>query len=143
MAERQSPYLILGVQFGASKDEAARAFAKATRRVRKQADTPYDLEDLNWALHAIEQRIDDPALSIDDYRVPADSSVYEIPSDEGVLNPPVQPYKRRTPPTDAVNIEVLRARVRHEVAAGLAEEWRSSPLPLLHFFPDPPSPSAS
>lgn len=143
MAKRQSPYLILGVPFGTSKEQAARAFAKATRRVRKQVDAPYDLEDLNWALHAIEQRIDDPTLSIDDYRMPADPSVYEIPSGEGVLNPPIKPYKRRTPPTDAATVEALRARVRHEVAASLAQEWRSSPLPPLHFFPDPPSPSAS
>jgi hypothetical protein len=143
MAERQSPYLILGVHFGASKEEAARAFAKATRRVRKKADSPYDLEDLNWALHAIEQRVDDPALSIDDYRMPADPSVYEIPLGEGILNPPIQPYKRCTPPTDAATLEVLGARVRHEVAASLAEQWRSSPLPPLHYFPIPSSPQAS
>lgn len=140
MAKRKSPYLILGVEFGASKDEAARAFAKATRRLRRQADAPYDLEDLNWALHAIEQRADDPALSIDDYRMPANARAYEIPTGEGVLNPPVQPYKRRTPRTDELTIEALRAQVRHDVAASLAQEWRRSPLPAIHFFPEPPTP---
>lgn len=140
MAERQSPYLILGVPFGASKDEAGRAFAKATRRIRKHADQLYDLEDLNWALHAIEQRVDDPVLSIDDYRMPANATVYEIPSGEGVLNPSIQSYQRRTPATDAVTLESLRAQVRHEVAASLAAEWRRSPLPLIHSFPAHPAP---
>lgn len=79
-ADRRSPYIVLGVRFGATKDEAQRAFARATRRVRRDGDVPFDAEDLNWALHAIEQRIEDPATSIDDYRMPANPEAYEIPS---------------------------------------------------------------
>lgn len=143
MSERKSPYLILGVPFGASKAEAARAFAKATRRVRKQVGAPYDLEDLNWALHAIEQRIEDPALSIDDYRMPADRSVYEIPTGVGVLNPPIQIYERRSAPTDSATMDALRAQVRFEVAASLIAQWRGSPLPPLHSFTDQQSSSTT
>lgn len=134
MADRRSPYLILGVPYGASKNEAARAFARATRRLRGQTDAPYDLEDLNWALHAIEQRIEDPSSSIDDYRMPADPSVYEMPAGEGVLNPPVQAYKRRTPSTDPAVLDDLRSAVLLEIAAGLAKEYRGAPLPRLHYF---------
>ena len=44
MGNRRSPYLILGVPYGASKNDAARAFARATRRLRRQSDAPYDLD---------------------------------------------------------------------------------------------------
>ena len=136
MTDRRSPYLVLGVPYGASKDEAAKAFARATRRLRQQVDPRYDLEDLNWALHAIEQRIKDPSSSIDDFRMPADASVYEVPADEGVLNPPVRAYRRRTPPTDRSVLGDLHAAVVREVAAGLAAEFRAAPLPELHYFPE-------
>ena len=134
MTDRRSPYLILGVPYGASKNEAARAFARATRRLRRQNDAPYDLEDLNWALHAIEQRIEDPSSSIDDYRMPADPSVYEVPTGEGVLNPPVQLYRRRTPPTDPATLDDMRRVILQQVAAGLAKDYRGASLPRLHYF---------
>lgn len=135
MTERRSPYLILGVPFGASKVSASRAFAKATRRLKRMTGAPYDLEDLNWALHAIEQRIEDPASSIDDYRLPADPTVYEIPHGKGILNPPIQPYARRTAPTDAPTVETIRVQIVREVAAALVAEWRNEPLPKIHDFP--------
>lgn len=134
MTDRRSPYLILGVPYGATKTEAARAFARATRRLRRQTNAPYDLEDLNWALHAVEQRVEDPSSSIDDYRMPADPSVYEVPTGEGVLNPPVQVYPRRTPPTDPAVLDEMRTAILLEVAAGLAKEYRGAPLPRLHYF---------
>lgn len=136
MSERRSPYLLLGVPFGAPKEVASRAFAKATRRLKRTADTPYDLEDLNWALHAIEQRIEDPASSIDDYRIPANPDVYAIPSGEGILNPRVQSYERRTQPTDPATIESLQVQIIREVAASVVAEWLESPLPQIHSFPD-------
>ena len=140
MSERRSPYLLLGVPFGASKEAASRAFAKATRRLKRMTGAPYDLEDLNWALHAIEQRIEDPASSIDDYRLPANPSVYEIPGGDGILNPPIQPYKRRTPPTDPATVEALRVQIICEVAASLVAEWREAPLPRIHSFPSSSAP---
>lgn len=136
MTTRKSPYLILGVPYGASKTDAARAFAKAARRIRRMMDPPYDFEDLNWALHAIEQRSDDPALSIDDYRMPANESVYEIPDGEGLLNPPVKRYPRLTKPTDPETVERLKSLVRSQVAQRIAEEWQKSPLPPIHRFPE-------
>lgn len=135
MGERKSPYLILGVPYGASKNDAARAFARATRRLRRQSDAPYDLEDLNWALHAIEQRIQDPATSIDDFRMPADTSVYQLPGGEGILNPPTTPYRRRTSPSDSTDLDALHTAVLVEVAGEVAAECRNTPLPALHYFP--------
>lgn len=134
MAERRSPYLILGVPYGASKDDSARAFARATRRLRQHADPPYDLEDLNWALHAVEQRLEDPATSIDDYRMPGDADVYEIPSGRGVLDPPIQHLPRRSARAEASEVDGLVLALVHEVAAGVANELAQASLPTLHSF---------
>jgi|GEM_PF-4922219 len=135
MGDRKSPYLILGVPYGATKNDAARAFAQATRRLRRHPDAPYDLEDLNWALHAIEQRIQDPATSIDDFRVPAETSVYQIPAGEGLLNPPVTRYRRRTIPPASTELDHLHNAVLVEIAEEIATECRNNPLPVLHYFP--------
>lgn len=139
MAERKSPYLTLGVPYGASKNEAARAFAKATRRLRGDSNPPFDLEDLNWALHAIEQRIQDPATSIDDYRMPAAPGIYDLSSGEGILNPPAVQYHRRTPPSTGADLDALRAAVILEVADQVAAECRESSLPRLHSFGSSPA----
>lgn len=123
---RRSPYLVLGVPFGASKGEAAKAFARATRRLRRLHDAPYDIEDLNWALHAVEQRAEDPATSIDDYRMPADSRPYDVPpSEAGVL----------APSREIVTLESLKASIVRFVAAARANrEPEGAPLPALHRF---------
>lgn len=124
--KRRSPYLVLGIPYGASKNEAAKAFARATRRLRRLPDPPYDIEDLNWALHAVEQRVEDPATSIDDYRMPADASVYAVrPSATGVL----------ASTGDGVTLDSLKARVVHIViAARRTREMEGAPLPALHRF---------
>jgi len=134
MPDPRNPYLVLGVPYGASKDEAARAFARATRRLRRQPNATYQVEDLNWALHAIEQRIDEPASSIDDYRMPADAAVYEIPDGEGALNPPVQPLPRWTQPSEPAALDQLRRGVLRDVAAAIANGYRGRALPPIHYF---------
>jgi hypothetical protein len=132
--KRRSPYLVLGLAFGASKGDAAKAFARATRRLRRTPDAPYDIEDLNWALHAVEQRIDDPGTSIDDYRMPADPSVYDVPTGTGLLNPGVAPLERRTAASSAGDLEAVKANVIREVASAIAEEIKGAPLPVLHRY---------
>jgi len=134
MDKRKSPYLVLGVPFGASKGEAARAYAKATRRLKRSADPPHDIEDLNWALHAVEQRLDDPSTSIDDYRMPGNPGLYEVPSGQGILNPGIKPYPRQTPPTSPDDIELLRAELVREVTRDLVTELEGAPLPTIHRF---------
>jgi hypothetical protein len=134
MGERRSPYLILGLPYGASKDDAARAFARATRRLRQHPDAPFDLEDLNWALHAVEQRVEDPAISVDDYRMPGDASVYEVPPGSGILRPPIEPYPRRTAPSTSTERDALALALVRHLADGLADELRQAPLPVMHSF---------
>lgn len=123
---RKSPYLVLGLHVGATKDEAAKAFARATRRLRQLPDAPFDIEDLNWALHAVEHRADDPAASIDDFRMPANPSAYLPPAAAGGLLAPVG---------EAVNAETLRASVLQAVAAArTTKETKGAPLPALHRY---------
>ena len=117
-AERRNPYLILGLPYGSTKSEAAAAFAKATRRIRNTDDAPYDIEDLNWALHQIEQVHDDPESAVAIFRVPANPSVYELDG-PGILQPPPLPMERRTPPTDP------------EIPAGIADSAAAEILRTL------------
>lgn len=132
--KRRSPYLVLGLPFGAFKGDAAKAFARATRRLRRMPDAPYDIEDLNWALHAVEQRGDDPGSSIDDYRMPADSDIYAVPTGTGLLNPGAEPLERRSPASSTSDLEVVKANVIRDAAAAIAKEIEGAPLPALHRY---------
>jgi hypothetical protein len=76
MTDRRDPYLILGIDHGTDAAHAAAAFARATRRVRTDAEPRYTIEDITWALHRIEQAETDPEASLDSFRVPADPTVY-------------------------------------------------------------------
>lgn len=130
--KRKSPYLVLGVRFGASKDEAAKAFARATRRLRSSPDAPFDIEDLNWALHAVEQRIEDPAMSIDDYRVPADTTAYQPESEQGILNSD-QNFADASSDSDQVTI-IQKTILRRLIASATNTHSEYEPLPTLYRF---------
>lgn len=108
---RSSPYLILGVPFAATRDEAARGFAKAVKRLRRMDDPPFDLEDLNWAQHEIDHREGHVDHSLDDFRVPADPSAYSIAAGVPTISRSVEPLTRRTSPTEPSVIDELRVEV--------------------------------
>lgn len=109
----RNPYLILGVDFGASHDEARRAFAHAARRIRRKGGL-WEIEDLNWALHEVEALEDNPADRVSVYRVPADPTVFE-PAGVGLFRPPAVPLARRTPAGDPESVRALRAAAVAEV----------------------------
>lgn len=132
--KRRSPYLALGLPFGASKSDGAKAFARATRRLRSFPNPPYDIEDLNWALHAVEQRVEDPGTSIDDYRMPANADVYAIPGGAGILNPGIKVLARRSAPSSEKDRDALKEFVIRDVASAIAREAEGAPLPALHRF---------
>lgn len=129
---RRSPYLMLGLPVGASKGDGARAFARATRRLRSMPNPPYDIEDLNWALHAVEQRVEDPNTSIDDYRMPADPDVYVIPDGPGIFNPGTKPLPRRSAPSTERDTDTIKEVIILEIASSMAREIEGAPLPALH-----------
>ena len=128
MTERRNPYLILGVPYGASKSEAANAFAQATRRLRREPDGPYSLEDLNWALHQVEQVQDDPESAVAIFRVPANPEVYAVRG-HGLLRPEPQPMSRQSPPADEELHESLAAAAGAELLRYLLDEHGVSVTP--------------
>jgi hypothetical protein len=109
----RNPYLILGVDFGASSDEARRAFAHAARRIRRSGGV-WDVEDLNWALHEVEALESNPADGVDLYRVPADKAVFD-PAGEGLFRPAPVPLARRTEADDAAALAATRALAAREL----------------------------
>ena len=109
----RNPYLLLGVDYGAPPDVARRSFARAARRVRRAGGSgTTTVEDLNWALHEIQNRQEDPQDSVTVFRVPADPDVF-TPRGEGMFRPRPVPLARRTSTTDAD---------RDSVLAGLADD---------------------
>lgn len=112
-APDRNPYLILGVDFGASGDDARHAFAHAARRIRRQGGA-WTIEDLNWALHEIESLESNPTDTVSLYRVPADPGVFDA-GGEGLFEPEAVPLARRTEPGDAAALDSVRVRAAREV----------------------------
>lgn len=110
MDERRNPYLILGVPYGASRGEARRAAARRTRELRQRQVAPYTIEDVTWALHQVEQVIDDPASGVEVFRVPAAPGVLDAPSGHGLFHPQAVPMARRTGPLTDEELEGVRDR---------------------------------
>jgi hypothetical protein len=108
----RNPYLMLGVDYGTPPDQARRSFAKAAKRVRRASGSPITKEDLTWALHQIESRDTDPFDLVTEFRVPANSEVYDQ-GGAGLFRPPPRPLDRRTETTEAD---------RDVVRTGLADE---------------------
>lgn len=129
--DRRNPYVILGVPFGASEEEARAGFAKARRMLRRDPDAPFTTEDLTWALHQIEQLIANPELAVDVYRIPADSNAVGSES-EGLFNPTPHPLERRTEPNEeewqSVRREALAAVFRR-----LAQPLLSNRTPTIPY----------
>jgi hypothetical protein len=96
MDVRRNPYLILGVPYGVSRDEARRAAARRSRQLRDRQGAPYATEDVTWALHQIEQVIDDPESAVEVFRVPAAPGILDAASGTGLFRPPPEPLPRRS-----------------------------------------------
>ena len=112
MPER-NPYLILGVNFAATSDQARHAFAHAARRIRRQGGA-WEIEDLNWALHEVEALESNPADLVSIYRVPADRKVFD-PAGEGLFKPPAVALARRTEARDPAAVADVQREAAREV----------------------------
>lgn len=112
--DRRNPYVILGVPFGAGQSEARTGFAKASRRLRADTDARYSMEDLTWALHQVEQIIEESTKAFSVYRVPADPNATAIER-FGVFNPQPEQIPRNTAPSTTEQREDLRARASQEL----------------------------
>ena len=104
---KRNPYLLLGIPFGAGREEANAAFVHAARRARRAGA---DLTELTWALNQIDSAEGDPVLNLALYRVPAlpDAFATEGP---GALRPEAE----RLPARLGDGAEMLRG-VRERAA---------------------------
>jgi hypothetical protein len=111
--DRRSPYLLLGVDYGAGMDAVRKAFARRVRTLRRSPDAPYTMEDMNWALHKIEAAKEAPEVSLDHFRVPANRATMPAPAEGDLFSPAPVPLPRLTPPPtteelDGLAVQTLR-----------------------------------
>jgi hypothetical protein len=114
MAEdRRNPYFILGIDYGASKDTARKASGRVIRKVKRDPDAVYSIEDVTWALHQVEQAIDDPASAISHFRVPANPDLF-VEGSRVALSLPATPLPRTTLTPTADELDELRIHALDE-----------------------------
>jgi hypothetical protein len=88
-----APHLVLGIPTGSSPDEAVRAFAMKTRKVKNSSDSPFTIEDLTAALAEVQQGSREDAVSLQ-YAVPCNGRVFEPTSSfysNGTKHQPTEP----------------------------------------------------
>lgn len=121
-ADRRNPYVILGIPFGSSTQAARSGFARASRRVKGDANARYTMEDLTWALHQVEQIVEDPELTFHIYRLPANPDALAASRGTGVFNPQPVRLPRRSAPGSGSNLEAARRdALRLELRSWLQE----------------------
>jgi hypothetical protein len=123
-ADRRNPYLVLGVDYGASREEVTAAYTRRSRVARADSGYPYSIDDLVWALDEIEGIHGNGATSAAGaqsaalvFRVPADPSVYEPPPGPGLLRPEPVPLRRRSRPAPRTEIAGLVNDARRDATA--------------------------
>ena len=126
--DTRNPYGMLGLPFGASRDQASRAFAKMARGLRRQADGADRLTDLTWALNQIEEAIKDPRTALHLYRIPADPGSLD-PEQPGLLKPPPEFLERESPSSESDWAQLLGESGREALRAVVADVAAHSRLP--------------
>lgn len=110
----RNPYLILGIPFGASREEAQKAFARRARPLRRQGDAGRNaLTELTWALNQVDEAITDPSSAVDVYRIPADPHAFEA-SEAGSFSPGPELLARRGTNAETAFLS-LRDRAANEL----------------------------
>jgi hypothetical protein len=145
--EQRHPYLTLGLPYGVDRKAAAGAYARALRRVGT-SEFPFSREDLNWALHQIEQDIPDPQTHLSYLRVPAVPEAFQS-SGDGIVVPGIRPIDRSTTSRPAEHIqraeqtafEALRRSLAGTASTLIPQAERpASPPTLPPAAPAPPAP---
>jgi hypothetical protein len=84
----RNPYVMLGIPFGSSREEANTAFARRARPLRRRGAAERDqLTGLTWALNQVDEGIRRPEAAMEIYRIPADPEAFSFEG-MGVLRPP-------------------------------------------------------
>jgi hypothetical protein len=114
MTAPRNPYLILGIPFGSSRDDANVAFARRAKSLRRAGAAGRDrLTDLTWALNQIDEGLRQPETAMEIYRIPADPEALRA-TGGGVLAPPPETLPPR--PAD-------RAAARRQLQRDAAHEF--------------------
>lgn len=117
--DRRNPYLILGVDYGASKDDARRAAARVLRKLKSASNSPYTAEDVTWALHEVEHVNDDPEAGVTIFRVPASPGLLAMKPSKGIFAPPPRPEPRSSPPSSDEDLQRIASSALVELASHL------------------------
>lgn len=129
--DRRNPYLILGLPYGATADDARKAFARRVRTVRRSDSSLFSVQDLTWALHEIEHGTENAEAALNFFRVPANRATLAIPRLGELFAPDAVPRPRRSPPVDDGELAALaRDAARHAAVKALTRMTRLE-------FPDP------
>jgi hypothetical protein len=96
-APDNNPYVILGIDYGASLSEARKAFVRRVRAVKVEPEPIYSEDEVTAALHQLEQIARDPENAVEVYRIPGNPAVFEE-SVGGLLSFEPAPLARRTRP---------------------------------------------
>lgn len=144
--EYRHPHLILGVDYGATAEEATLAFGKKAKRVRRDPDAPFTLEDLTWALNQLEHGDEEPEGTFVHLRVPADPDAYDE-FDATASRVPGLPRLAPHDPTIAASLQAIVHRREHLAAASNTPLAPSPPTeaqpPHLPPFPELPQHQSS
>ena len=110
---QRNPYIILGIPFGSSREQANIAFARKARQLRQLgAEGRSRMTDLTWALNQIDEALRHPEAAMEVYRVPANPDAFVVNGD-GVLSP--APERIPPPPGDhAAAVTAVQAAAAHE-----------------------------
>jgi hypothetical protein len=112
--ERRNPYVVLGIPFGASRDEATRAFLRRAKSLRRLGAAGRALHtDLTGALKEIEERPEHPDAVMTPYRIPADPDV-ERGIGAGVFDPPPERLDPSTAEAGGAALHAARVAAAHE-----------------------------
>ena len=124
--DTRNPYVILGIPFGSSREEANLAFARRAKRLRGSGDRR-QLTDLTWALNMIDEAISHPDAAMEIYRIPADPQAFEADG-AGVFRPPPERLGPR-PGDTAAAFRSLQARAAQEALRELLRA-RAAQVPV-------------
>jgi hypothetical protein len=117
----RNPYVILGIPYGATREQANIAFARRARPLRRLGAEGRDrMTDLTWALNQIDEAIREPDNALWLYRIPADPAVLG-PSGPGEFAPPPLRLDRRTGDSTEARARLQRAAAQEYLRRLLIE----------------------
>jgi hypothetical protein len=126
--DRRSPYLVLGLDYGAPADQARRAFARKARQMRRAEGSAFGIEDLTWALHEIEGSSDALASSVEFFRVPANRAALPQAREGELFAPAPVPLPRRSSPPSSNELDALTAVAARNLVDELLAQVAPQPV---------------